>query len=75
MLAHTDWDSTEVNREIEAATLAGNPSCTDTTSVELSEDTRERGPHWVRINVIEQTLSIPLYNMATNRRGRGCVTH
>eukprot|EP00965_Chrysotila_dentata_P075049 2479014-Pleurochrysis_carterae.AAC.1 len=60
MLAHTDWDSTEVIREIETATLAGNPSCTDTRSVELPEDTRERGPHSVRGGVIEQTYSIPL---------------
>eukprot|EP00965_Chrysotila_dentata_P038491 1279121-Pleurochrysis_carterae.AAC.1 len=69
MLAHTDWDSKEVIREIETATLAGNPSCTDTTSVKLPEDTRERGPRSVRVNVIEQTLSIPLYNMATSQ---GC---
>eukprot|EP00965_Chrysotila_dentata_P159221 5259583-Pleurochrysis_carterae.AAC.2 len=26
MLAHTDWDSKEVIREIETATLAGNPA-------------------------------------------------
>eukprot|EP00965_Chrysotila_dentata_P225817 6195015-Pleurochrysis_carterae.AAC.2 len=48
MLAHTDWDSTEVIREIETATLAGNPSCTDTSSVKLPEDTREREPRSVR---------------------------
>eukprot|EP00965_Chrysotila_dentata_P055121 1829053-Pleurochrysis_carterae.AAC.2 len=61
MLAHTDWDSKEVIREIETATLAGNPACIDTTSVKLPEDTRERGTHSVRINVTAQTLSTHVY--------------
>eukprot|EP00965_Chrysotila_dentata_P261321 6214214-Pleurochrysis_carterae.AAC.1 len=66
-MAHTDWNSKEVIRELKTATFVGKPACPDTTSEKLPEDTRERGPCSVRVNVMEQTLSIPLYNMATSQ--------